>query len=205
MKHLALAALALPLLVGCTQTPGTPPSAGIPLLDLRVLAIPITSDPVVTSVQQASAMFADPPRRLAGRPALAAQTIAQFEYATVALNELRFFDLNPLTQIKMVQGRHALREVLGVRQDAPPEQVITRFTEAAGAFARGDTAAAEAALAALPLTRPPAEIVATVRNMPYVPAANWAASFAEQELRRDRENVETRRGGKGRHVTASLP
>lgn len=138
-------------------------------------------------------MFADPPRRLADRPALAAQTVAQFEYATVALNDLRFVELSPLTQIKMVEGRRALREALGIRQDAQPEQVISRFVEAAGAFRRGDLAAAEAALAALPLTRTPSEVAGIFRAMPYVPEANWAASFAQEQLGRDRARVGGRR------------
>lgn len=192
MKPLALA---LPLLVACTQTPGTPPAAGIGLIDTRLFAIPVTSDPVVTSVQQAAALLADPPRRLADRPALAAQTVAQFEYATVALNDLRFVELSPITQLRMAEGRRALRDTIGIRRDAPAEQVIPRLTEAAGAFARGDLPGAEAALAALPLTRPSSEVVATFRAMPYVPEANWAAAFAQDQLARDRARVGGRRAG----------
>jgi len=185
MPRLRLAALAL--LAACAQTPGTPPEAGLRLPDTALFSIPIGTEPVATSVQIAAAHLADPPRRLAGRPALAAQTLAQYEFATVGLNDLRFVALSPLTQILMAQGRVALREAIGIRTDAPPGPVIEGLTQAAAALRRDDTAAAEAALARLPLTRSPAEVLATLRALPYVREANWAASFAAQELSRPRD------------------
>jgi len=191
-QRLFIAAFAL--LAGCAQTPGEPPQAGLRLPENALFSVPVGTEPVATSVQIAASYLADPPRRLSGRPALAAQTLAQYEFATVGLGDLRFVALSPLTQILMAQGRVALRTAVGISTDAPPALVIESLTAAAGALQRGDSAAAEAALARLPLTRSPAEVLATLHALPYVPEANWAASFAASELARPRDNRFLRRG-----------
>ncbi len=187
MHRRILLAVGLAALAGCTQTPGTPPEDGIPLSTLAPFSVPIGSDPVLTSVQVSAYYLADPPHRIADRPALAAQTLAQFEYAAVALQGPRFVSLNPLTQIQMANGRSALRRTIGIRDDAPPGLVIQALTEAAAALDRGDTAAAEAALARLPLVASPAETLSVLRRLPYVREANWASAFALHELNRPRD------------------
>lgn len=183
MRAIALS-LALISLAACTQTPGTPPSEGLRFAQGPAFSVPIGSDPVMTSVLSASSFLGDPPRRLGGRPALAAQVAAQFEFATEALREPRFVGYSPLMQIQMVQGRAALRETIGIAQDAAPELVVERLTALAGALQRADTVAAEQLATVAPFVRPAAEVLATLRQMPPVPAANWAALFAERELTR---------------------
>lgn len=180
-RLLASACLAL---AACTQTPGTPPSQGIRYLEPSTFAAPVGTDPVLTSVMSASSYLADPRARLAGRPALAAQVAAQYEFATVALKEPRFIGFSPLMQIQMDQGRVALRDTLGIRQDAPTEAVIEQLTRAAGALRQGDTAAAEAAVTGGSFVRPAATVLATLQAFPDVPQAGRAASFAEQQLNR---------------------
>jgi hypothetical protein len=184
MHRRTLLTLGLAVLAGCTQTPGTPPAAGIQFFNLRPFSIPFGTDPVVTSVMVSSSYLADPPGRLAGRPALAAQTVAQYEFAAVGLDDLRFVGLNPMTQPMMARGRTALRETIGIRADAPPSVVIEGMTQVAGALQRDDRAAAEAAMARIPLTVPPGQAVQTLSAMPLVPEANRASSFALQELNR---------------------
>jgi hypothetical protein len=188
---IAAATLGLAALVqtGCTQAPGTPPSQGITYGPVNVnqapeFGVPIGTDPVLTSIMSASSYYADPRSRLAGRPALAAQVAAQYEFATVALREPRFIGFSPLTQLQMDAGRIALRDTLGIRQDAPSQAVIAQLTQAAGALGRGDTAAAETAVTGGSFTRPAATVLATLQAMPEVPAAGRAASFAEQEFNR---------------------
>ncbi|MCU0985709.1 MAG: hypothetical protein MUC89_12320 [Acetobacteraceae bacterium] len=171
-------------LAACTQTPGTPPAQGVAYLPPPQFefGVPLTSDPVLTSVMSASSYLADPPSRLAGNPALAAQVAAQYEYATVALREPRFIGYSPLMQLRMDSGRLALRESLGIAPDAPPDLVVGQLTRLAGALGRGDTAGAEAAASGPLFVKPAPVVLATFSAMPRVPAASIAASFAEQQL-----------------------
>lgn len=175
------------LLAACTQTPGTPPEQGIGLLPPALAAemgLALTVNPVHLAVATASAYYADAPRRLGGRPALAAQVAAQYEYAAAELKELRYVGLSPLTTIQMDWGREELREVLGVRPDAPTRPVVEAFTRAAGALGRGDRAAAEAALTGPEFSRPAPLILAALERMPPVPKAGRAARAAEADLNR---------------------
>lgn len=185
MRH-AILALATLGLAACTQPTSVVPEARPGYLQPPTLAFPASTmgDPVRVSVQWASAYLADPPGRLAGNPALAAQVAAQYEHATVGLKELRFAGFSPLMQIRMDQGRTALRESLGIAADAPPEEVIDQLSQIALALRRGDTAAAERLAGAPVFARPPAEVLATLAAMPRVPAAGVAAGFAESQLNR---------------------
>lgn len=184
MHRRTLLALGFASLAGCVQTPGTPPEAGIQLFNVGRFSLPIGTDPVGTSVMVSASYLADPGSRLAGRPALAAQTVAQYEFATVALNDPRFVGLSPLTQPMMARGRTALREAIGIRPDAPPPVVIEGLTQVAGALQRDDRAAAEAAMARIPLTRPPGQALEVFSAFPFVREANHASAFALMELNR---------------------
>jgi hypothetical protein len=179
-----LAALLAPLLAGaCTQTPGTPPERGLVMLSLPGGAgLTLGSDPVATALNGTAFFLADPPARLAGRPAMAAQVAAQYEFATEELRELRFVGLSPLAQPVMAQGRTALRRAIGIAPDAPPRQASAQLAALAGALERGDLAAAEALIIPPVFARPPQAVLATLAAMPAVPEAGRAAGFAQQEL-----------------------
>lgn len=185
MRH-ALIALATLGLAACAQPQSVVPEAGPGYLQPPTLVFPASTigDPVRTSVQWAAAYLADPPGRLAGNPALAAQVAAQYEHATVGLRELRFFGYSPLMQIRMDQGRTALRESLGIAPAAPPEQVIDQLSQIAVALRRGDTGAAERLASSPVFAKPAPEVLATLAAMPRVPAAGVAAGFADSQLNR---------------------
>lgn len=175
--------LAILLVIGCTQEPGTPPAQGLSAFRLPAINLTVGSDPVITASAGASSNLADP-RRLAGRPAAAAQVAAQYEFVTVQLREPRFIGVSPLAQAQMERGRTALRAVLGIAEAAPPAEVIAQLTALAGALQEGNLVAAERVLAAAPFTRPPGEALATLGAMPFVPDAARAASFTDQQLNR---------------------
>jgi hypothetical protein len=185
MRH-AILALATVGLVACAQPQSVVPAAGPGYLQPPTLAFPASTmgDPVRVSVQWAAAYLADPPGRLAGNPALAAQVAAQYEHATVGLRELRFSGFSPLMQLQMDQGRTALRDTLGIRADAAPELVIDQLSQIAVSLQRGDTAAAERFAASTAFAKPGTEVLATLAAMPRVPAAGRAAIFAENQLNR---------------------
>lgn len=174
--------LALALAGACTQTPGTPPERGIVMLRFPGGEIGLGSEPVTTALNGTAFFLADPPARLAGRPAMAAQVAAQYEFATEELRELRFVSVSPLAQPKLAEGRVALRRAIGIAPDAAPRAASAGLAAVAGALERGDTVAAEALITAPLFIRPAAEVLATLAAMPDVPAARQAASFAQQEL-----------------------
>lgn len=174
-------------LAACTQVPGTPPERGIGFLPPSLgaeMGVSFGSNPVYTAISSASAYFADAPGRLGGNPALAAQVAAQYEYAAAELKELRFVGLSPLTTIGMDWGRDELRDVLGVRRDAPTRPVVEGLVRAARALREGDRPAAEAALSTPVFERPAPTILATLAQMPPVPKAGRGAAAAEADLNR---------------------
>lgn len=177
------ACLALVLAAGCTQEPGTPPAQGLSAFRLPAINLTVGSDPVITASASASSNLADP-RRMAGRPAVAAQVVAQYEFVTEQLREPRFVGVSPLAQPQMERGRTALRDTLGLRQDASPGVAIAQLTALAGALQQGNVAEADRVLSTAPFTRPPGEVLATLSAMPFVPDAARAASFADQQLNR---------------------
>jgi hypothetical protein len=171
------------LAAGCTQEPGTPPAQGLSAFRLPAINLTVGSDPVITASASASSNLADP-RRIAGRPAVAAQVVAQYEFVTEQLREPRFVGVSPLAQPQMERGRTALRDTLGLRQDASPGLAIAQLTALAGALQQGNVVEAERVLGAAPFTRPPGEVLATLSAMPFVPDAARAASFTDQQLNR---------------------
>jgi hypothetical protein len=174
-------------LAACTQVPGTPPERGIGILPPSLsseIGVSFGSNPVYTAIYAASSYYADAPGRLGGNPALAAQVAAQYEYAAAELKELRFVGLSPLTTITMEWGRDELRDVLGVRRDAPTRPVVEAFVRAARALREGDRSAAEAALTGPVFERPAPMILATLAQMPPVPKARHGAATAEADLNR---------------------
>jgi len=179
-------------LAACTQAPGTPPERGIGFLPPSLSAdmgVSFGSDPVYTAIAAASAYYANAPRRLGGNAALAAQVAAQYEYAAAELKELRFVGLSPLTTITMDWGRDELRDVLGVRRDAPTRPVVESLVRAARALREGDRPAAEAALTGPVFTRPAPTILATLAQMPPVPKARHGAAMAEADLNRPEDRL----------------
>ncbi|WP_144185539.1 hypothetical protein [Elioraea rosea] len=178
-----MAALAA-MFAACTQEPGTPPGQGLSAFRIPGINLTFGSDPVATALASVSSNLADPASRLAGRPALAAQVVAQYEFATEALREPRFVGLNPLAQIGMVRGRGPLRDAVGLSREASPAVAMNRMTELAGVLGRGDLAAAEGIAGAAPFTRPAGEVIAALSKMPFVPDAARAASFADQQVNR---------------------
>jgi hypothetical protein len=185
-------ALAVLGLAACTQVPGTPPERGIGILPPSIsseMGVSFGSNPVYTAIYSASSYYADAPGRLGGNPALAAQVAAQYEYAAAELKELRFVGLSPLTTISMDWGRDELRDVLGVRRDAPTRPVVEGFVRAARALREGDRPAAEAALTGPVFERPAPTILATLAQMPPVPKARLGAAAAEADLNRPSNGI----------------
>jgi hypothetical protein len=130
------------------------------------------------------------PSRLAGRPDLLARGLGFFEYATVALAEPRWVDLDPLVVPRLAQGRAELRRTLGIRADAPPPVVMDSFFRAAQALSVNDRIGAERSFPPEALSVSGAEFLARLEAMPSMPAAERAAAMAGPSV-----NARESRGG----------
>ncbi|CAH0275070.1 hypothetical protein [Roseomonas sp. CECT 9278] len=137
--------------------------------------------------------FADP-QRLAGRPAEAAQAIAEAEFLAIDLStNQRWTEMQPLVQIAFLQARPEWRGALGITEAAEPQAVIDAMTRVRMGIGAQDGAAAGAALQP-PLVMPGgAASLARLAALPALPRTAWAAAMAQNEMWRIQ-----RQGGRDR-------
>lgn len=136
----------------------------------------------VAAVQQAQYAFADP-GRTRDRPVEAARASAAMDYIAGQLyTSPRWANISALTKEQLLQGRAEVREVLGVRSDAPSQLVVDSLANAANALLAGDQPAAAAALTNPAFTRPGEQTLQRLTNMPYVRMANVSTMRAAGEL-----------------------
>jgi hypothetical protein len=173
-RPFALAALGL--LGACNMPP--PPVATLPeATGGRALL-----DPARQAIFHTASVFASR-TPMAGRPAEAAQAIAEAEFLAVELrHNSRWTEMQPLAQVAFEQARPEWRAALGIAADAPPQAVIDAMTRVRLAYAGQDPAAAAAALAPPLVTPGGAAALARLAALPPLPRTARAASMAEQEL-----------------------
>ncbi|HEY8610202.1 MAG TPA: hypothetical protein VIL69_02810 [Roseomonas sp.] len=165
--------LALALAVaGCAAAeapvPPVPPLAGMGNRNLAMNAI-----------QGAAEAFANP-AALQGRPAEAAVAISRLEWAALAVPADRsFYIYSGMTAPALTAARWEVRRAVGISTNAPGPVVIAGMEGAAAALARGDTAAAGAALP--PPTFAP-DTLARLAHLPHLPQANSATLRATRDI-----------------------
>ncbi len=169
-----LAAFALLCLAACAG----PGAFGPPPPSPAGLGLPPQSDPVLASVLNARSALADPPRRIGDNRAYAARTVGQREFVAAMIGEPRFIAIAPIVEVPLRRGRAEARRALGIAADATPEAVIAALGGAAAALDRGDTAAAERALAAV--SAAPGRSLATLGALPFLPSAVNALALTER-------------------------
>jgi len=162
------------LLAGCAGT-GAPPSPRMVFPGFQPGVV--TTDPVRSSAFSTEALLSVP-SRMHGRPELAAEVVSRYEFLSVAFSQSNYQYASPLASLRLVEARPELRSAIGIRADAAPQAVADAFWDAAAKLARGDRAAAEAALPPAVLALPPGEVLARLDRVPDVPAAGLAASMA---------------------------
>lgn len=164
---------------GCAemrQAPPPPPPAGL---------VPATADPLRAALDAAAEAFADRGAGLAGRPAAAAQAVAQLEYLAATLpTDLRYARLAESVGRDLILARDEARNAVGVLAGAPAPAVIRGLLAAASALRAGDAAGAARAMPA-PLFRPGgADSVARLGELGPLPQAAIATLFARQTVAR---------------------
>jgi hypothetical protein len=167
--------LALGALAACNRPP--PPLVALPADPNNPFA-----DLARQGILHTASVFADP-RRLAGRPAEAAQAISEAEFLAIDLGtNQRWTEMLPLVQGAFLQARPEWREALGIAPDAEPQAVIDAMTRVRLGIGGGDQAAAAGALQP-PLVAPGgAASFARLAALPPLPRTAWAAMRAQDEL-----------------------
>ena len=187
-------ALTLPLLVlaaACAPLGPPPPSVSLP-----PDAVVGAGDPTRAAIINAAYAFSSP-GVLAGQPAEAARAAANYEYIVVEIPYgPRYRGLNAILQPELEAGRAELRNVLGIRPDAPPQAVIDGLYAASRALRAGDTAAADRILSSPVFAAGGQTMLQRLAALPPMPRVNVAATHTQQELDRN-DRMDRMRGGGG--------
>jgi hypothetical protein len=116
-------------------------------------------------------------------PIDAARGVIAVEYLAGELQSSpRWFRVSLAAKVEMVQARDELRQVLGIRPDAPPQAVVDALLRMIDALQAGNRPAALQALSGPIFTRPPDWTLAELNDLPYVRDANMAASQAQEAV-----------------------
>jgi hypothetical protein len=191
---IALGLAALGLVACAGPGAGYPPPA---LVSLPRDAVAGAGDPTRAAVFNTAYAFGTP-TVLAGKPEEAARAAANFEYLVIEIPYgARYRTLNAILQPELEAGRVELRQVLGVRPDASPQQVIDALYAAARAIGAGDMAAAERILANPIFTTGGATTLATLSALPPMPKVATAAVHTQQDMQRADQSDRSRGGGGG--------
>lgn len=182
--------LPLALAVGLGAcAPTTPPL----FASLPPDAIVGAGDPLRSAVANTSTAFGTQ-RELAGRPAAAAQAVAQMEFLAVQVpNNPRYPNISPTVGIQLAEARQEWRGALGIPASQPPQAVINSLYAASRAMRAGQKQAAAAALPADVFPQGGETTLLRLASMPSLPLTNQAAVASTDVLRRtDGFNIRTR-------------
>ncbi|MGG5821734.1 hypothetical protein [Falsiroseomonas sp. HW251] len=136
-----------------------------------------SGDPPVAAIGNTAFVFGRP-GSLAGRPADAADAIAQLEWLAVVLaTDQRFTAMPPLVQPGLRSGRDEVRAAFGVPLDYPAPDAVAGFDAVAESLHRFDVTGAELAMAYL-VGR--ARVPDALAMLNYLPPFRRAASGTAQ-------------------------
>jgi hypothetical protein len=152
-----------------------------------------SADPVRGMLADAAGSFSDAGRSMLGDPARFARAAAQLELLTAELaRDARWAPLPAGVGLEMRAARTELRAALGTRAGADPDQVARALATAHVALARGDRAAAAAALDPALFEPGGVVVLARLANPGPLPQARIATGLAQTEVS---GLVESRVGG----------
>ncbi|MCG7361472.1 hypothetical protein MHZ93_09415 [Roseomonas sp. ACRSG] len=174
---------ALPLLGGCVST--APP---LPSVSLPPDAVEGAGDPTRAAIINTAYAFANP-ASLAGRPEEAARAVANYEYLAVEIpGGPRWVGFSPLVGVELRRGLGEVRQAVGIAPDAPPQLVVNALYAALRALRAGDAEAARRVLQPPLFAGGGEAVLARLANLPRLPQAAFATTFAANEMnRQDRD------------------
>jgi hypothetical protein len=170
--------LALLLLAGLAACAPATPRAPAPPPPFSTAG---TGDAARQAVLHVAWAFGDT-RRLAGRPAEAAQAAAELEWLADALGEDQRWAFAPgIMWGVLEEARRTLRASLGISSAAPSAEVVPALATAAEALRGGARAAAARALDPVAGGQG-AAVLARLDAMPPQPQAAYGARLAQDEM-----------------------
>jgi hypothetical protein len=176
-RLLLIAPLFAPLLAACV--PLTRPLPFVPVPSSLQTGV---GDPPVAAITMLNYVFSQP-GRLAGRPAEAADAIAQVEWLVTELaTDQRWFALSPLVLPALRAGRDEIRRAFGIAADATPAEVVTGFDGAARGLRDFDVSVAGDALEPLVGRDRIGPALDMLANLPPLPLTARAAATAQRGL-----------------------
>ncbi len=163
------------VLAGCATLPGTPAT---PYLPAGVYGVYEDND--VGALNFAAWAFASP-ANTRNNPVDAMRAVIALEYLPGELQaNPRWIGMDSSIKFRLAQARAEMRQVVGIRPDAPPQLVVNALLWASNALMFGNQPGALQALSTSVFTAPPEQILARLTNLPYLQDANLATSRAQE-------------------------
>ena len=133
------------------------------------------------AINQSAWAFASP-SNTQGNPVEAIRAVVALEYLPGELQENpRWIGMDQAIKRRMGLARDQLRQILGIRPDAPPQVVVNTLLALSLNLETGDRSAAMHVLASPIFTQPPERTLQMLSNLPYVQEANLATARAETQ------------------------
>jgi hypothetical protein len=174
----ALAAFPI-LAIGLAACATLPPTARTPFLPAGVYGVYQDND--TGAINQAAWAFASP-ANTRNNPVDAAKAVVALEYLSGELRENpRWIGIDSSVDVHLGRARDQLRQILGIRPDAPPQIVVNTLLALAWDLQTGDQPGAMQVLASPLFTHAPAQTLQQLANLPYVQEANVATTRAANE------------------------
>ena len=176
MRAAFIAPIAGLCLSACAPLPPTPAT---PYLPPGVYGVYLDND--TGAINQSAWAFASP-ANTRGNPVDAIKAVIALEYLPGELRaNPRWVGMDLSVKQRMAQARQELRQILGIRPDAPPQLVVNALLGAAESLEFNTPGNALQALSAPVFVNPPEQTLRLLSNLPYVQTANLATSRAEGE------------------------
>jgi hypothetical protein len=171
-----LAVLPTVLLAACASLPATQQT---PYLPEGVFGTYEDND--IGAINFSAWAFSSP-THTHGNPIEAARAIISLEYLPGELLENpRWIGMDRSIKQRLGQSRAALRQIVGIRPDAPPQLVVNTMLAFVMDLETGNLPVAMQVLASPLFTHPPERTFQVLSNLPYLQEANLATSRAEDE------------------------
>ena len=159
---------------GCATLPATQRT---PFLPPGVYGV--YEDNAIGAINQSAWAFASPVN-IQGNPVEAARAVVALEYLAGELRENpRWVSTDASISLHMARARDQVRQILGIRPDAPPQVVVNTLLALNMDLQFGDHPEAMEILASPMFTQPPERTLQLLSNLPYVQEANLATARAE--------------------------
>jgi hypothetical protein len=158
-------------LAGCASLPATQRT---PYLPPGVFGVYQDND--TGAINTAAWDFASP-ANTRGNPAEAARAVVALEYLPSELSENpRWVGMDDLAKRRLGIARYSVRQVLGIRPDAPPQLVVNAMLTLFTDLQTGNQQSVMQVLSSGLFTLPPEQTLRVLSDLPYVQEANLATS-----------------------------